>query len=144
MPSNAIPAFGTLLKRGDGGAPETFTNVAEVQSLSGPEISVDTVDVTNHPSGAATPWEDILPTLIRSGEVSMTLGFLPGTAGHKALLSDLTGRIKRNWQMVFPDVGNTTWPFAAYVTKVGPQAEVDGALQADVTIKLTGAIALPA
>lgn len=143
MGSNAIPAFGTLLKRGDGGAPETFTTVAEVQSLNGPEVTADTKDVTTHSSGAATPWEEVLPTLLRSGEVSMTLGFLPGTAGHKALLTDITGRVKRNWQMIFPDAGSTTWPFSAYVTKVGPQAEVDGVLQADVTIKLTGAITFP-
>jgi hypothetical protein len=32
MATQALSAYGTLLKRGDGGAPETFTTVPEVQS----------------------------------------------------------------------------------------------------------------
>jgi len=143
MGSNAIPAFGTKLKRGDGGAPETFTDVAEVTDLSGPELSAEEADVTNHPSGSATPWRDILPTLLDAGEVSLSLNFLPGTSGHKALLSDFVNRAKRNWQLVFPDSGQTTWSFSAYVMSIAPAAAVDDALAADVTLRVTGAPTIP-
>jgi len=143
MGSNAIPAFGTKLKRGDGGAPETFTDVAEVTDLSGPELSAEESDVTNHSSGSATPWRDIIPTLLDAGEVSLSLSFLPGTQGHKNLLSDFLNRVKRNWQLVFPDSVQTTWSFSAYVMSISPAEPVDEALTAELTLRVTGAPTIP-
>jgi len=55
MATSAVAAFGTLLKIGDGGGPESFTTIAEVRTLGGPELSRDTVDVTSHDSTAN--WE---------------------------------------------------------------------------------------
>jgi len=53
-------------------------------------------------------------------------------------LKDLKNRTKRNFQLVFPDVGATTWAFAAYVTGFEPSAPVDDLLGASVTLKITG------
>jgi predicted secreted protein len=143
MGSNAIPAFGTKLKRGDGGTPETFTDVAEVTDLSGPEMSAEEADVTTHATGSASPWREIIPTLLDAGEVSLSLSFLPGTAGHKALLSDFLNRVKRNWQIVFPDAGATTWSFSAYVMNISPAEPIDDALTAEMTLRVTGAPTIP-
>ena len=47
--SEAISAFGTTLKIGDGATPEVFAAIAEVTNVGGPGMSLDTVDIT-HPS----------------------------------------------------------------------------------------------
>ena len=74
----AISAFGTLLKVGDGGGTEVFTTIAEVKEISGPSISVDTVELTTHSSSGA--WKEYLPTLIDAGEVTFDVNFIPTNA----------------------------------------------------------------
>jgi predicted secreted protein len=134
-----ISAFGTLLKIGDGGTPETFTTIAEVRDISGPSLALDTADVTSHDSPGG--WEEHIGTILRSGEITFTVNFVPTHATHNpstGLIADMVNREVRNFQLVFPNVGNTTWAFAALVTGFEPAEPVDDALTADVTLKLTG------
>lgn len=46
--STAIAAFGTLLKRGDGGGTEVFTTIAEISKLDVLALKGDTHDATAH------------------------------------------------------------------------------------------------
>lgn len=134
------PGFGTLLKIGDGGATETFTTIAQVQDISGPELSLDLDDTTNHSSSGG--YEEAIASVIRTGEVSLELVFDPADDTHDypaGLVKDLTDKTKRNFQLVFTDTANTTWAFTAYVSNFKPSAPVSGKLSADVSLKLTGA-----
>jgi predicted secreted protein len=127
------PAFGTLFKRG-------AVTIANVSNISGPGLSLDTVDVTSHDSTAA--WEEVIGTILRSGEVTLDLVFDPNAATHKnssgGLLYDLTSRASTTFSMVFPSSATVTWSFTAIVTGFEPSAPVDGALTASVKLKLTG------
>lgn len=139
MSTNAISSFGTLLKIGDGGGTEVFTTIAEVGDIEGPAFEMSTQEVTNHSSSGA--WREVVPGLIDPGEVGFSLAFIPTNATHSqtsGLIRDLKNRTKRNFKLVFTDVGGTTWTFAAYVTGFKPTAPVEGLLGADVTLKLTG------
>lgn len=140
MGANAISAFGTLLKKGDGATPtETFTTIAEVLDIDGPELGLDTEESTSHDS--VDGWEDFVATILRSGEVSCEINYVPTNATHDAstgLIKDMTGRTKRNFKLVFPNASTTTFSFTAYVTKVQPKAPVNGKLTADITLKITG------
>ena len=139
MGNNALSSFGTLLKKGDGGGPEAFTTIAEVQDIEGPELGLDTEESTSHDSAGG--WEDFVPTILRSGDVSFEINYNPTHATHNAatgLIADMKNRTKRNFQLVFPNAGSTTWSFAAYVTKFQPKAPTAGKLAASVTMKLTG------
>ncbi len=133
----AISAFGTLLKIGDGGTTETFTTIAEVTNISGPKLSVNTIDVTSHSSTG----KQFISGLKDGGEVTFTINFAPTGATHSrtsGLLKDYENRTLRNFQLVFPDAGSTTWSFAALVTNFDAKMPVDGALTADVTLKVSG------
>jgi len=135
--SNAISAFGTLLKRGDGADPEEFTPIAEVQDIRPPSLGADTEEVTHQESPDG--WREYIVTLLDGGEVSFDLNFIPTNATHNAssgLLKDYSARQKRNYQVVFPD--GTTWEFAALVTNFEADAPVGGKLSASVTLKITG------
>lgn len=136
----AIPAFGTLLKIGDGATPtENFTTIAEVRDISGPSLSLDTEDTTSHSSTGG--WEDAVGTILRSGEVTFDIGYQPSETTHNAttgLLADMRNRVRRNFQLVFPDASSTTWSFTALVTGFQPGAPVGGSLTASITLKPVG------
>ncbi len=134
-----INAFGTLLKIGDGGEPENFTTIAQVTDIGGPELSLETLETTNHSS--ADGWREYIGGLLDGGEVNLSLNFIPTESTHNAstgLIKDMVDRVVRNFQMVFPDTGNTTWSFAALVTSFSPAAPIDEKLSAEVTLKVTG------
>lgn len=125
--------FGTLLKRG-------AVTVAYVTNISGPGLSLDTEDVTSHDSTEA--WEEVVATILRSGEITIDLEYDPNHATHKnasgGLLYDMTTRTSTTFSIVFPSSPTVTWSFTAFVTGFEPSAPVDGALTASVTMKITG------
>ena len=137
--SNGIAAYGTKLLVGDGGGTEVFTAVAEVRNIGGPELSVDTTDVTPHSTSA--PWRHHVATLIDGGEVSIDLNFLPSAADQTALRADLIARTKRNFRIEWPITPTAQRAsFAAFVTKLSPSAPHDGELSASMTLKITGPV----
>lgn len=138
--SEALNSINTILKIGDGATPtEVFTAIAEVKDIAGPQLSTDTVDITSRTSPGK--FEEALPTIIRTGQVTFDINFLPTNGTHDAetgLLADLKNMTKRNFQLVFPDAAETTWSFSAYVVQFQPNAPVAGVLSASVALKITG------
>jgi len=130
-------AFGTTLYRGTSGGGTPYVNV---MSISGPALSLDTEDVTSHDSTGA--WEEVVGTILRSGECTLDIAYDPANATHKnaagGLLADLAARTSTTFTLVFPDSGSTEWVFTALVTGFEPSAPVDGALTASVTLKPSG------
>ena len=138
MTTSALAGYGVLLKIGDGGGSETFTTIAEVKDIEGPELELEAKEVTSHDSGG---WREYISTLLTGGEVSFDLNFIPTHATHSysaGLVRDLVNRTKRNFQLVFPDSGTTTWQFAALVTGFKPSGPVEDELSAEVTLQVTG------
>ena len=134
-----ISAFGTLLKVGDGAASESFTTIAEVSNIGGPALKLEAVEVTNHSS--TNGWKEFVGGLLEGGEVSLEINYDPVHATHDAstgLIKDMSDRTVRNFQLVFPDSGSTTWTFAALVTGFEPSEPVDGKLSAAVALTVSG------
>jgi hypothetical protein len=137
--TGAISAFGTLLKIGDGGSTEVFTAIAEVTDIGGITLSTATEDATNHSSSGG--FEEKIPTTLSTGPVKFGINFVPTGPTHSystGLIKDWVNKTKRNFKLVFPDTGATTWSFAAYVTGVDIKAPVKGKLAADITLDITG------
>lgn len=127
-------AFGTLLKL-------AAATVAGVTNISGPGLTLETIDVTNHSSTSA--WREFVGGLKDGGEISLDIVYDPAAATHKnasgGLLYLLDQRTSGSFSIVFPDSGNTTWSFTAFVTSFEPGAPVADGLTASVTLKITGA-----
>lgn len=111
--------------------------VANVTNVSGPGLSVDTEDVTTHDQAAA--WEEVVATIIRSGELTLDIVYDPADATHDAT----TGLVYRHedkiyswFNVVFPDAVN--WTFFGYVTGFEPTGPVAGGLGATAKIKIDG------
>lgn len=115
-----------------------FVAVAQVSDISGPGMSADTEDVTTHDQ--ATAWEENVVTILRTGEVSMSIVYDPNAVTHAAtsgLLAKLQNKTPTQFRIVFP--GPYNWTFDGYASGFEPSAPVDGSLTADVTLKITGA-----
>jgi predicted secreted protein len=116
-----------------------YVTVASVTNLSGPGIAVDTEDVTSHDSTGA--WEELVVTIIRSGEVTADIVYDPVADSHdgtatSGLVYSMKNKVKRHFSITFSDAANTVWSFPGYVTGFEPSEPVDGALTASVTIKI--------
>lgn len=131
--SNAVNAFGTLLKRNG-------TTVAEVNDITPPSLSRDDIEVTHHQSPSR--WREFIKGLKDAGEFSMSINYIPSNSTHNAstgLLADFANDTTIDtWTLVFPDTAATTWSFPGYVKGFSPSAPIDDKLSADVTMKVAG------
>jgi len=125
--------FGTVLSRG-------ATPIVGITNISGPGLSLDTEDVTTHDSTGA--WEEVVATILRSGEVSIDIVYDTAAATHSAtaggLIADIVARTAQTYSITFSDTGTTEWSFSAFVTGFEPGMPHDGALTASVTMKISG------
>lgn len=122
-----------------GGVAEAFNTVGSVTNLGGLSLAADTEDVTTHDSTGA--WEEVVATLLRSGELTVDLVYDPASLTHSTiggLLFVAEYKILTNFKMIWPDAAGTEWSFAAYVTGYEPSADVKGALTATIKLKVTG------
>jgi predicted secreted protein len=140
MASNAVSAFGTLLNIGDGATPtENFSTVAELRSLNGPSFSAETIDVTTH--NTPTPFRRYISGLLDGGEISFDINFIPTDPTHgygSGILKDMLDRARRNFQVVFPDTGTTTWLFPCIITGFEVSSDPADVLMASITLKVAG------
>lgn len=135
--SSGMSAFGTELEIGDGGTPEAFTTVAEASNFSGPDLSLDPLEITHH--GSEAPWKEFVGGLLDGGQLSLDVNFIPTDHSHAgdhadSILHTMTNRSVRNFKLTWPDA--TIWSFAALVIAFSPKAPVDGKLAASITLKI--------
>lgn len=119
-------------------AGETLTSVAYIKNISGPGLALDSEDVTTHDSTNA--WEEVVATVLRTGELSLDIVYDPQGATHNAstgLIYFSKSKITVGFRVTFP--GAVAWDFAAVVAGFEPSAPHDGALTAAVKLKITGA-----
>lgn len=135
--SNAIIGTGILLKAGDGGTPEVFVTVAENVSLKPLQFSRNEIDVSTHNEGV----EAKLLGMLRHGQVTGTLNWVPTDATHMAMKADVIANTKRNWRITFPPNGLPHWTFPGRVQLFDPQeVTVDSPLQMAFALTLDGAV----
>lgn len=119
-----------------GGVDEVFTAVAEVTSLQGPGLALDTIETTHFESPGA--FREYIPSLKDPGSLSIEMNFLPASVLQNAFLTDYLNRTRRNFQVVWSDSESTTWQFGGYVVSFEPSAAIDDKLSASAEIKVTG------
>lgn len=134
-------AFGSTLKIG-GTAGTAIVNITEID---GPELSAETMDMTAHDSAGS--YREIIPTFLDAGEVSFTIQYDPAHATHKnaagGLLYLYAQKTLSSFALGMPTTPAANIVFSGYVTKFKPGMPLDGALTAEVSIKVTGAPTLP-
>lgn len=137
--TQASAAIGTFIKVGDGGTPENFTAIAEVLTLGGLKLALNTNDATNFSSPGG--WKEFIGTLLDAGEVDLTMNFIPSDATQSyaaGLLHTMVTKAKRNFQIVFSTNPAITWAFASLVSGFEVQEPIDGKLTVAAKLRVTG------
>lgn len=138
MTTNAIAGVGAEFKRGDGESNETFTALAEVNSITGPTKSRSTIDVTSLDSTGG--YSESIASFRDAGTVTLAMNWTRD--GFDTVNDDFDSDESVNYQIVFPDTGNTTLDFTGYVTDLGNAIPFGDKITMDVTIKITGLVTL--
>lgn len=123
-------AFGVSLERSEDG--DSWEEVANIHSLSGPGLEREEYDVTTHMS--PEQWEEIIFGIKRSGEVTADVYF--DEEKHLVLLDDFNTSEPVHYRMGFKD--GSRWSFKAGLTGFEPEFPHDGPAEASLTIKLSG------
>lgn len=134
--SEAQLGYGTKLRMGDGGSPQSFVEIGEVGDFEDGD-SIELVEVTNHQSPNSR--REYIAGLKDGAEISFPVNYLPGHATHNRA-TGLRGKIGEvlDFQIVAP--GETeTYNFSALVMGVTRSFPVQGVMQMTVTLKKTGA-----
>jgi predicted secreted protein len=121
-------AIGTLLKRNG-------TTVALVADIDGPGMKGDTVDVTNHDN--ADGYKEFIVSTKEGGDVKAKLYWDPLEEVHTDLISTFEDRSLDTWSIV-PPVGTASWSFTGVITAFHTKWKATGAIEADLTIKVSG------
>jgi hypothetical protein len=138
--SNATSGSGLKLQRGDGATPtEGFTTVGEVTNVSGPDETVEQIDVTSYDSTA----REFIAALPDSGEVTFEMNLIGSNAQQQGLRTDLRAGTVRNFKLIMKDkpleTDCTRVTFAAIVKALSPAfGGVDEANKLSCTLKVTG------
>lgn len=128
--TSGYSAFGTTLKW-------NAQPLAELQSIGGPGISIDTVELTSHDSAYA--FREFVAGLRDGGDISIEGNFIPGdTAGQRAFITDMKAGTKREVIITGPSAAGFTWTFDAIATGYEPSYPFDGKLGFTATLKVTG------
>lgn len=137
MSSQALEAQGVVLQIGDSGSPQVFNSIPEIKTFSGPGGSAAVIDVTDLSSAA----KEKRMGLADEGQLSFTINYIAKNTYHAALRTARANRSQTNFKLVFTDDSpKTTWSFAAFVTGFTVSGSVDGVVEANVTLEITGAI----
>jgi hypothetical protein len=106
-------------------------------------------DVTNNNTN--NPWRRKIPTLLDAGDMAFDLYFIPNDAGHKAIVALFTNRglptapgVPIQFKLVFSDVGQTTWYFDGFISKLDLSGVIDSVWKFSAMITAEGEPTFPA
>lgn len=118
---------------------EVFTAVSEVRNISGPGRSMAPVEVTHMLS--TDSYREFIAGLKDSGELSFDMNYI-NDASQASLFDDYEDRVTRNFQLVFETAadGDVTFQMVGVVTKFEMNFQMEAAISAAVTLKITGPV----
>ncbi|MCK5581325.1 MAG: hypothetical protein KAJ18_08640 [Candidatus Omnitrophica bacterium] len=136
MSENALTSQGIVLAIGSG-SPVSYTAIPEIKTFNGPGGAGQVIDVTDLDSAAM---EKIMG-LPDEGQLSFDINYIPDNAVHVSLRTARENQTLTPMKITFTDTTGTVWTFNAYVTGFTVTGGVNAALNAAVTLEITGAIA---
>jgi len=131
--SNAVAGVGTLFRRWSGSA---WVNIAEVNSISGPSMSRDTIDVTSLDSTGG--YREFIGGFRDAGNLQLTMNFSRTT--FDLMKTDFESDTTQNYEIVLPDAENTTLEFVGLVTELPLEITADDKITSSVSLKITGQV----
>lgn len=135
MASNAIAGVGTKFYRWGG---SSWAAIAEVNSITGPSMTRDFIDVTSLDSTGG--FREFITGFRDAGTVSLAMNFTHDT--YTILKGDFEDNAVHYYMICLPDAQVTSLEFAGLVTELPLSIPTDDKVTADVTIKISGTVDL--
>lgn len=129
----AFTGKGTIFNRYNTGT-SAYEPIANINSISGPSSSRETVDVTTLDSEGG--YREFIGSLRDAGDISLNMNFDATT--YALMKADFESDTIQKYQIVLPDTDNTTFEFEGLVTELPVEIPLDDKVTADVTIKISG------
>lgn len=136
MVSNAIAGVGSSFLRERDNSSGTFLAIAEVGSITGPNLSRASIDVTSLDSTGG--YREFIGSFRDGGELTFEMNFTRD--GYIFMKEDLESDVKQNYQIILTDTGATTFDFLGFVTALGLAVPLDDKVSSSVTIKISGQV----
>lgn len=135
-----VLGVGTTLYVGDGASPETFPSeneIAEVLSISGPEMDSDEVEVTplNTPGAA----KQYIGGLIDNGQMQLELNWI-ASQQQVQLINDQRTAVRRTYRITWPTSPESSATFQAFVKTISFNTEAGAQIRNTMTLRITGAV----
>lgn len=135
MASNAIAGVGTKFYRWSGSA---WVAIAEVNSITGPSMTRDFIDVTSLDSTGG--FREFITGFRDAGTLTLAMNFTHDT--YTAMKEDFENNAHVHYNITLPDAQFTSLEFAGLVTEIPLTIPTDDKVTADVTIKISGTVDL--
>lgn len=134
----ATSGVGTVFSRSDMASSPTFSAIAEVNSIQGPNMSRSTIDTTSLDTTGG--YRTFVASFRDGGQVQLEMNFT--AAGYSAMKTDFESDTAVNYRITLPDSSSTVLAFAGLVTDLGLGVPTDDKVSAPVTIKISGQVEL--
>jgi hypothetical protein len=133
--TSAVLGLGTTLGVGSGASPQVYTTIAEVLSITGPNLTAEDVDVTNLDSTA----KEYISGVPDGGSVDFECNWTSSTQ-QQQVRDDVEAGTTRYYEVAFSTSPNTVATFQARATSFAMSTDPNSQLRASVTLKITGSV----
>lgn len=131
--TNAISAVGALLKKYTGSA---WASVGEVTTISGPNMSRETIDVTSLASTGG--YREFITGLRNPGTITFTMNF--NRTDYDTMKTDFESDSAVDYEMILPDDEKTSLEFTALVTEMPLNLDPSSQITCNVTMQISGPV----
>lgn len=129
----AIVGVGTQFRRWSG---SQWESLAQVNSISGPSMTRDFVDVTSLDSTGG--YREFITGFRDAGTISLVMNFTRAT--YDLLKADFESPELQNYEIILPDDDETSFEFQGLVTEIPLDIPTDDKVTVNVTIKISGQV----
>jgi predicted secreted protein len=133
--SQAISGIKTLFRRWNPSTSQ-FENIAEINSIEGPSMSRETIDVTT--LDTTDGYRRFIAALRDPGDVTLSMNFRRDT--YDKMKQDFESDTPGVYEIVLPDDDMTSLEFEGLVTELPLAINVDDKITSDVVIKISGKV----
>lgn len=133
--SNAISGVGTKFCRWDAnGSPAQWVPIAEINNISGPTKSRETIDVTSLDSVGG--YREFIAAIRNGGQVSFSMNF--SRTGYELMNDDFETDDMQQYLIAIPDAERTGLEFDGLVMELPINITVADKITCDITIQISG------
>lgn len=134
--SIAISGIGVKFRRLSDDSNYAYEELAEITSISGPDKSRNTIDVTSLDS--TDNYKEFIGGLRDAGQIQLEMNFTAAT--YNKLNADFESEDLKSYEIILPDAEKSSFTFNGLVTNLSMNMPLDDKISATATIKISGVV----